>query len=80
MNLGGHCARCKAGVKALSPLAPSMASVDPVGGATPAMGTGQGGGAGGEANFGAPLPGAPNVGFRVPADPLDSNTRVRAEI
>ena len=23
---------------------------------------------------------APNVGFRVPADPLDSNTRVRAEI
>ena len=29
---------------------------------------------------GAPLPGAPNVGFRVPADPLDSNTGVRAEI
>ena len=31
-------------------------------------------------NSDAPLPGAPNVGFRVPADPLDSNTGVRAEI
>ena len=27
-----------------------------------------------------PLPGAPNVGFRVPADPLGSNTGVRTEI
>src|SRR3954466_1226502 len=31
-------------------------------------------------NSGAPLPGAPNVGFQVPADPRGSNTRVRAEI
>ena len=31
-------------------------------------------------NPGAPLPGAPNVGFRVPADPSGSNTGVRAEI
>ena len=29
---------------------------------------------------GAPLPGMPNVGFRVPADPLGSNTGVRTEI
>ena len=27
-----------------------------------------------------PLPGAPNVGFRVPADPQGSNSRVRTEI
>ena len=29
---------------------------------------------------GTPLPGTPNVGFWVPADPLGSNTGVRAEI
>src|SRR4051812_18549629 len=31
-------------------------------------------------NSGAPLPGAPNVGFRVPADPKGSNSGVRADI
>ena len=33
-----------------------------------------------KADSGAPLPGAPNVRFRVPADPQGSNTGVRVEI
>ena len=33
-----------------------------------------------KAGSGAPLPGAPNVGFRVPVDPLGSNSGVHAEI
>ena len=33
-----------------------------------------------KADSGAPLPGAQNVGFRVPADPQGSNSRVRTEI
>ena len=33
-----------------------------------------------EGSFSAPLPGVPNVGFKVPADPLGSNTGVRAKV
>ena len=34
----------------------------------------------GRVSSGAPLPGAPNVGFRVLVDPQGSNSRVRVEI
>ena len=45
-----------------------------------AIGVERRGGAAEERSFGAPLPGAPNVGLRVPANPCGSNTRVHAEI
>ena len=72
MNLCGHCTSRKAGVKARRPMVPSCVLVDPAGGAAPAMRAERRDEAGGEAeqtekqSFDAPLPGAPNVGFRVP--------------
>ena len=72
MNLRGHCTCRKAGAKARSPLAPVLASAAGAGGALSAMRAKHDVGGervGGRENFGVPLPGAPNVGFRVPTDP-----------
>ena len=83
MNLFGHRTCCKAGAKARSPLAPVLALATGAGGVLPIMRANRGVGGervGGRESSSAPLPGAPNVGFRVSADPLDLNTRVRAEI
>ena len=72
MNLCGHYTFRKAGVKARSPPVPWRAPVNPVGEEAASMRVGRRSEAvrGGGRSFGAPLPGAPNVGFRVPAKPL----------
>ena len=72
MNLFGHRTCRKAGARARSPLFPAPASTAGAGGELPAMR--EECGADGEwvderESFGAPLPGTPNVGFQVPADP-----------
>ena len=68
MNLSGHRIRCKAGARARSPLGPMLALAAGVGGglliARRAAMVAEG------KTLARPLPGAPNVGFRVPAKPL----------
>ena len=73
MNLCDDCTYRKAGDKAQSPLAPAQASAAGAGGALSAMRAKRnidGERVDGRESSGAPLPGAPNVGYRVPAKPL----------
>ena len=83
MNLLSHGTCHKAGASARSPLAPAPAPAAGAGAVLSAMRTESGGDGqrvDGKESSGAPLPGAPNVGLWVPADPYDSNTRVHAKI
>ena len=73
MNLCGHCTCRKVGAKARSPLALALASVAGAGGVLSAMRAKRGVDGervNGRDSSGAPLPGAPNVGYQVPAKPL----------
>ena len=73
MNLCGHCTCRKAGAKAWSPLAPVLAPAAGAGSAMSAMRAKRGVGGervDGRRSSGTPLPGTPNIGYRVPAKPL----------
>ena len=72
MNLFGHRTCRKAGARARSPLVPVPASTAKAGGALLAMRAERGADGewvDGRESSSAPLPGAPNVGCGVPADP-----------